>query len=208
MRWIKLVWVLLFLVPFIATVYIIFPYESELTFLGQTYHLNYYDSWMTFVWMLSLLVVPAIISIVLILILPKRSTPWPVIAVLAEMLFLMVWNIERMVAASEYINGHSYLITALISSTVVLIGLLIRYAKRPTEREKKEELLRAIDLLTDEDLPALFCSFLDIEMSAAEAKEKNLVTNWKEIFVRDVERGKFITTAALEKFLEVKDANK
>src|SRR5690606_8177580 len=140
-----------------------------------SFNISYPDSWDTFMWQFSLLLVPAIISLTLIFTLSRSTTPWAVFVLLFELLILMTFNLDRLLARQQYINGHSYLIAIMVTVLVVGVTLLIWKRKQKSEREKKEELLKAIDQITAKDLPELFGSLMDIEITAEEMKETDFV---------------------------------
>tara|TARA_R110002096_G_scaffold364398_1_gene557494 strand:- start:337 stop:963 length:627 start_codon:yes stop_codon:yes gene_type:complete len=200
-------WFLLFLVPFLGLAHLMVPNGEVWTIFNQSFQIAFYKDWATFIWQLSPVLVSAIVIVVLIFSLPRRTTPWQLIVALAQLLFLLIWNIERMVMALRYVNGHSYLVTVLVCTIIVGGVLLIWKRRQKTEREKKEALLQAIDQLTAEDLPALYTAYLDVELTASEMKETDFVWAWKEVLKRDIAQPKIITTTAIQKFLELKAAN-
>lgn len=200
-------WIVMFLIPFLGLSYLIFPNGDTLVLGGLEISSGFWPDWSTFMWQLGPQLASAIIVVVLFFTLPKRTTPWQLIVVLSELLFLLVWNIEKMIAATRYINGHPLIVTILITTAVVGGVLLFWKRRQKTDREKKEALLAGIDQLTAEDLPALFLALKDVELTADEMKEHDFVWAWKQVLKNNVEYPKAITTAALQKFLELKAEN-
>lgn len=200
-------WFLLFLVPFLGVSHLMVPNGKDWTIFNHTFVIGFYEDWSTFIWQLSPVLVSTIVIVVLIFYLPRRTTPWQLTIALAQLLFLLVWNIERMIVAIRYVNGHSYLITILVCTISVGGVLLIWKRRQKTEREKKEALLAAIDHLTAEDFPALYAAMMDVELTASEMKETDFVWAWKEVLKKDVDQQKIITTTAIHKLIELKAAN-
>lgn len=204
---IALLWVILFAVPLLVVSYIFFPQGATLNIFNNNFSVQYPDSWKTIIWMLSLMLVPAIIAITLILTLSRNTTPWQVFVILFELLILMVWNIDRLVARQQYIEGHELITSALVTCITVGIVILIWKRKQKTEREKKEALLIAINHLTKEDLPAIFNGLTDVEITASEMKETDFVWALKEILKQNVQHPKFITAELINNLTNLKSDN-
>ncbi len=203
----NILWLVFLAVPLIATLYFYLPSGPVLSLGVAQFTVQYPDSWDTFMWMLSLLLVPAIVAITLIFTLPRNSTPWQVFAILFELLILMVFNIDRLLARQQYIDGHTY-ITAILVTLITVGGVLLIWKRRQkTEREKKEALLRAIDQLTAEDFPAIYEALMDVEITAEEFKETDFLRVWKKMLKEGVHQPKIITTTAIEKLVKLKAAN-
>lgn len=170
--------------------------------------IGFYDDWDAFIWQLSPILISAIVITLVIFSLPRKSTPWQLNIVLAELLFLLIWNIEKMVAATRFVNGHSIIITILVCS-ISVGGIMLLWKKRQkTEREKKEALLYAIDQLTKEDLPALFSGLMDIEMTTHEMKETDFVWVIKKMLQQNLDQNKIITAETIKKLTILKTSNK
>lgn len=200
-------WFLIFLVPFIGLAYKLFPNTKILVIRNVELSAGYFEDWSTLIWQLSPFVMSAIFAIVLIFALPRRTTPWQAIVALGGFLFYMVWNIERMTAGIRH-PGRFWQLFLTLTVFAVVGGVLLYWKRRQkTDREKKEALLAGIDQLTAEDLPALFLALKDVELTAEEMKEHDFVWAWKQVLKNNVEYPKAITTAALQKFLELKAEN-
>ncbi|AEV34173.1 hypothetical protein Oweho_3222 [Owenweeksia hongkongensis DSM 17368] len=203
-----ILWMVALAVPLLATLYFYMPSGPVLYLNGHSLVVNYPDSWDTFTWMLSLLVVPALVAITLLFTLSRSSTPWQVFAILLELLILMMFNIDRLLARQQYVDGHSYLTAILITSTTVAAIMLLWKKRQKTEREKKEALLYAIDQLTKEDLPAIFSGLMDIEMTTDEMKETDFVWAIKKMLKQNLDQNKIITAETINKLTTLKTSNK
>lgn len=195
------------LVPMLATIYFYLPSGPVLVIKGVSFTVAYPDSWDTFMWQLSLMLVPAIIACTLLFTLSRSSTPLVLFVLLFELLLLMTFNIDRLLARQQHITGHSYLTAILVTLFVVGTIALVWKRKQKSEREKKEALLKAIDQLTMEDLPELFSSLMDIEITTEEMKETDFVWALKKMLQQNIHEPKVITTKLIQKLTNLKTDN-
>lgn len=204
---IALLWLVALTLPLLVVSYVFFPQGATLIFLGQEFTVQYPDSWKTFVWMMSIMVVPAITATTLLFTLSRISTPWQVFVILFELLLLMIWNMDRLLSRQQYIEGHRTIVTAIVTCVVAALIFLLWKRKQKSEREKKEALLKAIDQLTMEDLPELFSSLMDIEITTEEMKETDFVWALKKMLQQNIHEPKVITTKLIQKLTNLKTDN-
>lgn len=198
-------WLGILMVGVLSFLYQTFP-EGETFYIGnRAVHLPYFLDWPTFIYHLSILLIPAIVATVSIIVLPRQSTSRPLLFLLGLMLFINCWFLWHLVDRLRYIEDHSVLATIVVASTVVFGVFLIRRYRGSSDLEKRLGLLKLLDQIDKEDLPAIESRLRFMASAANDMKEYHFAAGWKRIFKEETEMGAEITKELSKK---VKGARK
>ncbi|MDZ7846723.1 MAG: hypothetical protein U5L96_08105 [Owenweeksia sp.] len=192
------------LIGLLSVFYKVFPDGDTLVIGNSEFYLPYFLDWPTFIYHLSILLIPALVASIAIFILPRDSTSRPLLILLGMMLFINVWFLWHMLDRLREIEGHSTLLTILVAGFVVSGVFLIRKYRKPTEREKRLRLLELLQQIDEEDLPALRAIMGEMKNTSHEMKEYHFTTDWKKLFQQNSEMGRVITDELSQKVKEAK----
>lgn len=190
------------LYPFLPFTYSLFP-ETP---IWHGHKVWWYVGWDAAIWTISVCAMPWVTAIIAFMAIPvkklKALSFFLIVCIYSS--GLQFWNA---VYPREMFNEFGIIMDFAIGTLIVSVVIILKMRKNPSEREKKEQLLKAIDQLTEEDLPQLLVCFMELESTTGELKDPKNATNWKVALKRDVETGKLGTQSMLEKFERVKMAN-
>lgn len=198
-------WAIAGALPCLVIAHTFFPASDTFILFGNSYQLNYYSGWKTFIWQLSLLIVPFLASLASIVAHKKGRDHMSLLWIHSIVLFTMSWFIWWMIDNLRNVEEHSLLILACISGAVVAFAQFIRSYKRPSYREKNRELIKLIDQVEHEDLPAFLALLTSMDKRSANIDDPEYMNWWKEKLVMEVEIGKEGMQEALKKLAEEKE---
>lgn len=189
----------LLVVPCLAIFHTIVPDSGSWTINGVTYQIQYFEHWRTFIWQLILLVIPVMVSTTLLITLPKTKTPRYVIILLIQVLVIFSYWAAWLVDSQRNVEDHNeflYILGALLLAGLVM---LIRNYRKLTYREKNFELLRVIEEIEKEDLPAFFSFLMDVDIRVDSMKDSDHIDWWKQKLHTELNIGKQGVGEALTK---------
>lgn len=189
----------LLIIPALAVLHTFVPDSTTWTINGTDYTIEYFEHWRTYIWQLLLMVIPIIASFLLIVTLPKKKTPWYFIFGLVQMLAVMTYWAIWMVDGQRNVENHGQLLYILGSTLVIAFAMIIRNYRKLTYREKNLELIKVIEEIEKEDLPAFFSFLMDVDIRIDTMEDSDHIEWWKNKLHKELDIGKQGVGEALTK---------